>query len=107
MSDTENPTDGPEAPPASLIDRVTSLEQRMAVVESERPGRKAKPLLRTEVGVCGLDPDRDSSTCDEATVYRYQQGCKGTACVMANREYYARYREEQREQRAAASAASE
>lgn len=79
-------------PTTNIEDRITSLERRVDTLESNRPGRKAKPLIRSEVGVCGLHPDIDSATCTDATVYRHQQGCLGTACVLANETYYREYR---------------
>lgn len=52
------------------------------------PGRKPQPLLSTEVGVCGLSPECDSATCSAGTIYRFQQGCRGTKCVLENTAYY-------------------
>ena len=52
------------------------------------PGRKPRPLLSTEVGVCGLSPECESTTCPDGGVYRYQQGCRGAVCVIANQAYY-------------------
>lgn len=80
---------------ATLSLRISELEVRFA--KSRPSGRKAKPVLQREPGVCGLDPSCDSATCDAANVYRYQQGCLGTACVEKNREYYAEYRERRRQ----------
>lgn len=83
---------------AAISLRLSELEVRLA--KNGTRGRKAKPVLHREPGVCGLDPTCDSATCEAANVYRYQQGCLGTACVERNREYYAEYRERRR-QRAA------
>lgn len=84
-------------------DRLDAIEARLDAVETEvelikasRPGKKAKPLVKSEIGVCGLDPTRDSAQCEEATIYRYQKGCRGTRCVEINRQYYQEYREKQR-----------
>ena len=71
--------------------RLNALEQRMSVVESERPGRKPRPLLAVrQRGVCALDPDRDSSTCPDASIYRYQSGCHGDACRLKQHNAYER-----------------
>ena len=85
---------GVEERMAALSLRISDLEVRMS---KGSPGRKSKPLLQREPGVCGLDPSCDSAQCDAANVYRYQQGCLGTACVEKNREYYAEYRERRRQ----------
>ena len=58
----------------------------------KKPGRKPKLLVeeaRYCVDVCALDPDSDSSECESSGVYRYQQGCRGTACVAKHSAYYA------------------
>jgi hypothetical protein len=78
---------------AVLRDDITALKRRVETLESERPGRKAKPMIIRDVGICGLDPDIDSADCPDASVYRYQQGCRGTGCVSANRQYYSDYRQ--------------
>jgi hypothetical protein len=73
----------------SQIDELTARQAQ----RPQKPGRKAKLMVQTNSpGVCGLDPDRDDTTCPDAGVYRYQQGCKGTACVAANTAYYANRR---------------
>lgn len=77
--------------------RVTEMEERLDGLSDGR-GRKPRPIVQSEVGVCGLDPDsEDSAQCLSANVYRYQQGCRGTGCVMANSQYYADYRARRRE----------
>ena len=73
--------------------RLTNLELRVTELEKRKKGgRKAKPIHVSMKGVCGIDPDRDSSICPDANVGRRQQGCQGTACVLASSEYYATYR---------------
>lgn len=72
--------------------RLISLEERVAHLEKERPGRKPRPILVSEEHVCGLDPERDSATCPDATVYRRQKGCRGDACVKKAVNYYGEYR---------------
>jgi hypothetical protein len=71
--------------------RLTALEQRVEVLESERPGRKPRPLLAIrQRGVCGIDPTRDSGDCPDASIYRYQSGCHGDACRAKQHEAYER-----------------
>ena len=81
-----------------LVARLAALEERVQQLEDSRPGRKAQKLESTEVGVCGLEPGRDDVSCEDASVYRYQQGCRGQACVRANSEYYAEYRRRKKEE---------
>lgn len=71
--------------------RLLAVEQRINLLESERPGRKPKPLLVIrQRGVCAIDPNRDSATCPEASIYRYQSGCHGDACRLKQHEAYER-----------------
>lgn len=71
--------------------RLAAVEQRIHLLESERPGRKPKPLLVIrQRGVCAIDPNRDSATCPEASIYRYQSGCHGDACRLKQHEAYER-----------------
>lgn len=72
--------------------RIARLEARVATLEGGRPGRKPKPIVVSEEHVCGIDPDRESETCPDASLYRHQKGCKGDRCVQINTEYYERYR---------------
>jgi hypothetical protein len=76
--------------------RVRALEARVAALEDDRPGRKSRPILISQEGVCALEPGRESATCPDASTYRRQQGCKGDACVRLTTEYYANYRRERR-----------
>ena len=71
-----------EAHVENLIERVYELENK------RKGGRPSKKLLVQAEGVCGLDPERDSSTCPDATLYRRRQGCGGIACTLASSEYY-------------------
>lgn len=74
---------------AGLRRRVDSLEARMEAQENRtKPGRKAKPFLVSEEGKCALDPNRNSVSCPDASLYRRTQGCKGTACAVISSEYY-------------------
>lgn len=86
-----------------LLDVVNDLRERVEALESTKVGRKKKALLRPhEVGVCALNEDPesevnsppcfDSATCPDSSIYRYQQGCRGTACVEKNHDYYVEYR---------------
>ena len=80
----------------SLEEQVKALQQALEEAQASRPGRKAKKLLVSEAGVCGIDPTRDSATCPDASLYRRQKGCKGTACVGLASEYYKNYRQEKK-----------
>jgi hypothetical protein len=72
-----------------LIFQVGLLTARVTQLESQRKGgRPAKKITVHVEGVCGVDPDRDSSTCPDASLYRRRQGCQGIACARASSEYY-------------------
>lgn len=88
----------------TIEERIEALEQRVAFLEKERPGRRMKPNVTSQPGICGINPDCDSKTCEDASIYRYQQGCQGEKCVKINREYYADYRAKRK--KASADAAS-
>jgi hypothetical protein len=72
--------------------RLTALEQRVESLEKGRSGRKGKPIVVSAEGVCGIDPDRNSKTCPDASLYRRNKGCLGTACQMKSTRYYATYK---------------
>lgn len=80
-------------------DKVQTLEEEVeALKQSPRPGRKAKEMPHAgEAGVCGITGDEDCETCEHSSIYRYQRGCRGTACVAANRDYYREYRRRAKE----------
>lgn len=82
----------PEARLAILERSYQNLAERVETLEGGRPGRKPLPILVSIEGVCGIDPARDSETCPDATLYRRQKGCKGTACLEKASEYYSEYR---------------
>jgi hypothetical protein len=68
-----------------------ALRTRVETLESERPGRKPKPLLAIKQrDVCAIDPDSDSSVCPWSSIYRYQSGCWGTLCRAKQHEAYER-----------------
>jgi hypothetical protein len=81
--------------------RLAALETRVAhltaTVEGGRPGRKALPILVSEEGVCGVDPDSNSEVCPFASIYRHQKGCRGEACAVKSSEYYKEYRRAKRD----------
>jgi len=77
----------------NLTLRVAQLEERVEALEKGRSGRRGKPILVSVEGYCGVDPERDSTTCPDASIYRRQKGCLGTACRQKSAEYYAEYRE--------------
>jgi hypothetical protein len=76
----------------SVEERFAALEARIDFLEKERPGRRMKPNITSKPGVCGINPEQDSKTCPDASIYRYQQGCQGAKCGQINRDYYAEYR---------------
>lgn len=83
---------------AVVEERLDQLEEDVASLKKNKPGRRAKVLTNLrQSGVCALHEDMDSAECPDANVYRHQQGCRGTACVKANQEYYAEYRAKTRD----------
>jgi hypothetical protein len=81
----------PEDPLTSLTYKVEALNKRVESLEASRPGRKAKPLIALrQDGVCAVSPDIDSSECPNASIFRYQQGCHGTACKARQHNAYER-----------------
>jgi hypothetical protein len=73
----------------SVETRLAALEARVTQLETVRKGgRPSKKILVKAVDVCGLDPERDSRTCPDASLYRRRQGCAGVACMQASSEYY-------------------
>jgi hypothetical protein len=77
---------------AGFNHRLSALEQHVESLLKGRPGRKKLPIVRSESGVCGVDPNMDSTKCPHASVYRRQQGCMGDACMRASSEYHKEYR---------------
>lgn len=73
---------------ASLVTRLDGFESRLESVEGGRSGRRKRPMLVSAPGTCGLDPQRDSTTCPDASMYRRNQGCKGEACRAVASEYH-------------------
>lgn len=73
--------------------RLAALEDRVARLEGGRSGRKALPIVITCEGTCGVTASTASEECEHASIYRHQQGCRGTACVEITRAYYKDYRE--------------
>jgi hypothetical protein len=45
--------------------------------------------------VCALDPSRDSTTCPDSSIYRYQSGCHGAACRLKQHNAYERRKKPQ------------
>jgi hypothetical protein len=84
----------------TIEERIEALEQRIAFLEKERPGRRMRPNVTSQAGVCGINPDCDSKVCTDASIYRYQQGCQGERCVQINREYYSDYRAKKKRDKA-------
>ena len=78
--------------PDHLAERVSMLEEQVNLLLKARPGRQLRPVVVFEDGVCGVDPDRDSSDCPDASLWRRSKGCRGTDCVIISSEYYKNYR---------------
>jgi hypothetical protein len=75
-----------------LDERVSVLEDKVDFLLKGRPGRRYLPVTVSEKGVCGVDPTRDSATCEDASLWRKSKGCRGTACTTKATEYFANYR---------------
>ena len=68
--------------------RLLRIEARLDALEGHRPGRKGLSIIVKQEGVCGVDPERDSATCPNASLWRRQKGCLGTACVEQANAYW-------------------
>lgn len=77
--------------------RLTALEEQVAFLMKNRPGRKLRPIIISEPHQCGLDPSRDSASCADASLWRKSNGCKGDACQFVSAQYYKEYRARKRE----------
>jgi hypothetical protein len=73
---------------ASLEATIRSQDRRIQTLEGRRPGRKALPVVVSQLHVCGVDQEIDSATCPHASLYRRQKGCKGDRCVEISQRYY-------------------
>jgi hypothetical protein len=70
---------------------LAAQNKRIEALEASRPGRKAKPLIALrQDGVCAVNPEIDSTTCEDSSIFRYQQGCHGTACKAKQHAAYER-----------------
>jgi hypothetical protein len=77
----------------SVEARLASLETRVAALEgAAHPGRRRFPVIVSEEGVCGVDPDSDPTTCPHASLYRRRKGCLGEGCMAKASAYYEGYR---------------
>ena len=74
--------------------RLARLEANVATLMGHRPGRRALPIVVSEMGVCGVDPESNSVECPHASLYRRQKGCLGVACVTKSLDYYAERRKQ-------------
>jgi hypothetical protein len=85
------PAPAPETEDQNLRYELDRLVKRVDALEANRPGRKAKPLVALrQDGVCAVNPDIDSATCPDASIFRYQQGCHGTHCKAKQHAAYER-----------------
>ena len=66
---------------AELAARITALEETLAGVTVIRQGRP--PVF---AGTCAKG--NDPTSCPNASVHQYQQGCHAQACSTANATYY-------------------
>ncbi len=76
--------------------RLAAVEEQVSFLLKGRPGRKYLPILKSEDHVCGVDPERDSTACKDASLWRRNKGCKGDACVATSTEYYRNYRKDKK-----------
>ena len=69
-----------------LAQRVAILEQLVAALQKQLSSvRNALPVgVRTDECILNLD----QNYCPKASPYRYQKGCRATACRTANSVYY-------------------
>lgn len=72
--------------------RLAAVEEQVSFLLKGRPGRKYLPITTSEDHVCGVDPERDPTTCEDASLWRRNKGCKGDACVAKSTLYYQNYR---------------
>jgi len=91
----------------TLEQRVKALEDQVKTLNLERPGRKAKPMLvLRQKGVCAIDPERNSATCPDSSIFRYQNGCHGTACMQEQQNAYQRRKDKKEAEAVAVSVRS-
>jgi hypothetical protein len=87
------------APKQTILDkRVEQLEGQMKIVMNMPAFRR-----KTEPGVCalGIVPDTECATVEEggeASLSRYQYGCRGEGCCRAQRLYYQKYRADKKDE---------
>ena len=78
-----------------LTFQVGMLTARISNMETARKGGRPRKELKVKAdGVCGLNPEIDSSQCEQASLYRRRQGCLGINCVQASADYYKEYERE-------------
>lgn len=81
---------------AAVEEQVKAQDEQISFLLKGRPGRKYLPIVKSEDHVCGVDPDRDSETCPDASLWRRNKGCLGDACVAVSTEYYRNYRKDKK-----------
>jgi len=78
-------------PVQTLRYELAAAVKRIEALEASRPGRKAKPLIALrQDGVCAVNPEIDSTSCEDSSIFRYQQGCHGDACKAKQHAAYER-----------------
>jgi len=78
---------------ATLSADVAELRAEVARLQTQLDGvrviKQRRPQPEGEPCVLGNEP----TDCGNASVYRYQRGCKGVGCLDKNSEYYAKNRD--------------
>lgn len=78
---------------ATLSAAVEELRAEVARLQEQLDGvrviKQRRPQPEGEPCALGNAPD----DCGNASVYRYQHGCKGVSCLDKNSEYYAKHRD--------------
>lgn len=74
-----------------LHGEILDLKERIDKLEDAVKNGTRKPKVDGEPGICAVTGDPVGQECSSSTVYRYQRGCKGAACLELGRQYYRDY----------------
>jgi hypothetical protein len=74
-----------------LHGEILDLNERIDKLEDDVKNGTRKPKVDGEPGICAVTGDPVGQECSSSTVYRYQRGCKGAACLELGRQYYRDY----------------